>query len=552
VPQLTSEHAGSDGTPGAAGGVGQLIVEPIDRIDLGVVSEDFTRLVPLEFARDRLVISQGVDESGVERVAVAGRPEDELVLHNLGVRLGRRCSAVRSSAERIAAALDELAASVTAERTDSEQRHSAEMQTDSTLDESDIRAALEADERDLLSTAGRAPVVRLVNGLLFEALQRRSSDVHVQPSHEAMVVRFRIDGVLVEARSVPRRLLEPIISRIKVMARMDIAERRLPQDGRASVTLGGQEVDLRIASIPTALGERMVIRLLDKRRTELFEFERLGMPLEIRHRFAQVCDRPNGIVLVTGPTGSGKTTTLYAALKRLDSSRLNIMTLEDPIEYELPGVSQSQVSSDGGRLARTSSRKGVTFESGLRHILRQDPDVIMVGEIRDAETARIAIQAALTGHLVFSTLHTNSAAGAVVRLVDLGVEPYLLNASLAGVLAQRLVRTRCLTCGGTSAQNQTPCADCLGTRFRGRIGLFELLVMDDSLRTLVLEGATTHALHSAARRAGMRTLREAGAEAAAVGRTTTDEVDRVILAEDFEDRVQQTPVTDTNELPREA
>lgn len=519
------------------------------RIEPSLVSGDFVRMVPLEFARDRLVISQGVDEHGAETIAVSGRAEDPVVLHNIGVRLGRPCSPVRMDAESIAATIDELAASIAAGSMGPESRDSADSSGEAAIDESDIRAALEAGERDLLSTAGRAPVVRLINGLLFEALQRRASDVHIQPTHDAMVVRFRIDGALVEARSLPRRLLDPMVSRVKVMARMDIAERRLPQDGRAGVTLGGQEVDLRIASIPTALGERLVIRLLDKRRAELFEFERLGMPAEVRDRFARVCDRPNGIVLVTGPTGSGKTTTLYAALKRLDSCQLNIMTLEDPIEYELPGVSQSQVSPDSGRAARGGNRKGVTFESGLRHILRQDPDVIMVGEIRDAETARIAIQAALTGHLVFSTLHTNSAAGAVVRLVDLGVEPYLLNASLAGVLAQRLVRTLCITCGGAGTLDCSACAACLGTRFRGRIGLFELLVMDDSIRALVSAGATTQALQTAARRGGMRTLREVGADAVAARRTVQDEVDRVVLAEEIETLDGPAPATDPRQPP---
>ncbi|MBL0922078.1 MAG: type II/IV secretion system protein, partial [Phycisphaerales bacterium] len=353
-----------------------------------------------------------------------------------------------------------------------------------------------------------------------------SSDSAANPVADAsVVVRYRVDGALIEAHRLPRRLLDPIVGRVKVMAQMDIAERRLPQDGRAAVTIGGQEIDLRVSSLPTAQGERLVIRLLDKRRTELFDLERLGMPPEARRRFAALCERPHGMILVTGPTGSGKTTTLYSALLRLNRSELNIMTLEDPIEYELPGISQSQINP----------RKGVTFGSGLRHVLRQDPDVIMVGEIRDAETAKIAVQSALTGHLVFSTLHTNSAASAVTRLVDLGVEPYLINAALTATLAQRLVRTLCADCRGAG------CAECSGKGFRGRLGLYELLVMDARLRELVAGGASASALHEAAVRAGMQTLREGGLAAVANGLTTRSEVDRVTLADEALD---EDPIVD--------
>jgi len=512
-------------------------------------SAEFLRLVPIEFARDHLALSEGVDEEGRERLMMAGRPSAELIAHNLSARLGRPVSVRIVDEEFLARAIDALA-----------REHRTASGTGTTsgaapganpagggaasagqgLDAGDIAAALAAEERDLLRTSGRAPVVKLVHGLLFEALGRGASDVHVQPTpataggsgagsgeDSSVVVRYRVDGALIEAHRLPRRLLDPIVGRVKVMAQMDIAERRLPQDGRAAVTIGGQEIDLRVSSLPTAQGERLVIRLLDKRRTELFDLERLGMPPEARRRFAALCERPHGMILVTGPTGSGKTTTLYSALLRLNRSELNIMTLEDPIEYELPGISQSQINP----------RKGVTFGSGLRHVLRQDPDVIMVGEIRDAETAKIAVQSALTGHLVFSTLHTNSAASAVTRLVDLGVEPYLINAALTATLAQRLVRTLCVGCRGAG------CGDCAGKGFRGRLGLYELLVMDPKLRELVAGGASASALHDAAVRGGMQTLREGGLAAVASGLTTRSEVDRVTLAEEALD---EDPIADAD------
>ncbi len=493
-------------------------------IDIHRVSAEFAALVPLEFARERLVISQGVDSDGRETLVVSGREEDDLVVHNIAARLGRPVVAVRGDAEAIAAALDEMA-QARAGASSSARSSASEIDAGDGLDERDLAALLAADERDLLQTAGRAPVVRLVNGLLFEALSRRASDVHAQPEGDGLVVRFRIDGALVEARRLPQRLLLPLVSRVKVMGQMDIAERRLPQDGRAAVTIAGKEVDLRISTLPTARGERLVIRLLDKRSVELFELERLGMPAATRKRFESACVRPYGMVLVTGPTGSGKTTTLYSVLCRLDTIERNVMTLEDPIEYELPGISQSQVNP----------RKGVTFATGLRHILRQDPDVIMVGEIRDAETARIAVQSALTGHLVFSTLHTNNAASAVTRLVDLGVEPYLVNASLSAVLAQRLVRMACRSCLGRAVDDAEGCAACGGAGFRGRTGLFELLVMDQRLRDLVAQGATASALHNAARAGGMQTLREAGLAAVTSGLTTRSEVDRATLVDEFDE-----------------
>jgi general secretion pathway protein E len=479
--------------------------------DPTLASDRFLARVPLDFARERLVLSQGIDADGAELLRCADA--DPLVMHNLSARLEAPLTVELAPAEGLARALDDLAAKQ-AERAEP----GAAVEDDVAFDDEDLAEVLEGDERDLLKTAGRAPVVKLVNALLFEALGKRASDVHVQPVPDGLAVRYRVDGDLHEARRLPARLLAPVISRIKVMAKMDIAERRLPQDGRAVVSIGGQEVDLRVSTLPTALGERAVVRLLDKRNAERFHLEALGMPGREQDAFEAICRRPHGMVLVTGPTGSGKTTTLYAALSALASPDRNVMTLEDPIEYELAGVSQSQINT----------KKGVTFATGLRHILRQDPDVIMVGEIRDAETARIAIQSALTGHMVFSTLHTNSAAAAVVRLVDLGVEPYLVNASLSAALAQRLVRTVCPDCKGGSSD----CARCTGTGLSGRTGIYELLVMDEEVRRLVARGAPESELQACARARGMRTLRESALLAVEAGVTTRDEADRVTLLED--------------------
>jgi general secretion pathway protein E len=338
---------------------------------------------------------------------------------------------------------------------------------------------------DLLDTADHAPVIKLVNSILFDAIRARASDVHLQPYEQQLTIRQRIDGVLFDALRVPKEYQEEVISRIKVLGRMNIAEKRLPQDGRASVQVGDRLIDLRIASLPTSFGERLVVRFLDKG-SRLYTLEELGMSPATLQEFRQLIGLEHGLLLVTGPTGSGKSTTLYAAVREINSKDLNVLTLEDPIEYRLEGVSQTQVNT----------KKGLTFASGLRNVLRQDPDVIMVGEIRDEETATMAIQSALTGHLVFSTLHTNDAASAVTRLLDLGIEPFLAASSLAGVVAQRLVRRVCqhcctrVECAGNEMSNAAAklmlgkdiqlhrgygCEHCRQTGYHGRIGIFELL-----------------------------------------------------------------------------
>ncbi|MCO8121769.1 Flp pilus assembly complex ATPase component TadA [Stieleria sp. TO1_6] len=420
-------------------------------------------------------------------------------------------------------------------------------QTQTVIDSLDREALLGqiaglGPREDLLDTEGRAPIIRLVNHLLFDAVKSGASDVHIQPYDDRLVVRQRIDGVLFDAFEIPKRAQEEVLSRVKVLGKMNIAEKRLPQDGRATVQLGDRTVDLRIASLPTSHNERIVIRLLDKS-ARLYSLAELGMPIHDFRRFASLISRDHGLILVTGPTGSGKSTTLYGALQEIDSEELNVLTLEDPIEYQLNGISQTQINE----------KKGMTFASGMRSVLRQDPDIIMVGEIRDSETAMMAIQASLTGHLVFSTLHTNDAASAVTRLLDLGTEPYLVSSSLVASLAQRLVRKLCDHCkrprrGGDSLPDvpaellrsidrqpsdligvyeAVGCKACRGTGFKGRVGLFELLVIDDACRELVQSRANAAAIRQAGLDSGMHLLSTDGLLKVHQGITTLDEVLRV-------------------------
>ncbi|HVJ74934.1 MAG TPA: type II secretion system ATPase GspE [Casimicrobiaceae bacterium] len=390
---------------------------------------------------------------------------------------------------------------------------------------------------DLLDGAdAQAPVIRMINALLLQAVRERASDLHFEPYDERAVVRFRIDGVLSDVLEPPRALHAAIVSRLKIMANLDIAEKRVPQDGRIALKLGDRSVDVRVSTLPTGPGERVVLRLLDKQEARL-DLTLLGMAPDTLAHVDALIREPHGIVLVTGPTGSGKTTTLYAALSRLPRGSVNMMTVEDPIEYALDGVAQTQVNP----------RVDLTFARALRAILRQDPDVVMIGEIRDLETAQIAVQASLTGHLVLATLHTNDAASAVTRLADMGVEPYLLSSSLLGVLAQRLVRTLCPACRRPAPPTEAErklvqamgiavpahlfgpvgCEACKRTGYRGRTGLYELLPVDETTRRLIHDGAGEIALRDAARRAGQRSLRSDGARHLADGTTSLAELVRV-------------------------
>ncbi|MCA0439128.1 MAG: type II secretion system ATPase GspE [Proteobacteria bacterium] len=367
---------------------------------------------------------------------------------------------------------------------------------------------------DLLESAGDAPIIRMLNALLTQAVRDGASDIHIEPYERHSSVRFRVDGTLREVVQPNRALHAALISRLKIMADLDISEKRLPQDGRISLRLGTRAIDVRVSTLPNAHGERAVLRLLDKSESKL-SLESVGMQGEALTRFEGLIAQPHGIILVTGPTGSGKTTTLYAALSRLDATRSNIMTVEDPIEYELPGVGQTQVNA----------KIDLTFAKALRAILRQDPDVIMIGEIRDFETAQIAIQASLTGHLVLATLHTNDAASAITRLTDMGVEPFLLSSSLLGVLAQRLVRKYCGHCHG--GDHGTGCEHCGHTGYAGRTGVFELLLVNDAIRAQIHDQTAEAEVRAQALAGGMQLMREDGERLVAAGITSREEVLRV-------------------------
>lgn len=391
---------------------------------------------------------------------------------------------------------------------------------------------------DLLDSENDAPVIRLINALIAEAVKVKASDIHIEPYEKDLSVRLRIDGVLREILSLPARMTPVLTSRVKVMARLDIAERRVPQDGRISIALGGKAVDVRVSTLPARFGERVVMRILDKDEARL-DLDGLGMPVEILSRFKQVLTRPNGIILVTGPTGSGKTTSLYGALTLLNEPSRNILTVEDPVEYAIDGVGQTQINP----------KVGMTFATGLRAILRQDPDIVMVGEIRDVETAEIAVQASLTGHLVLSTVHTNSAAGAITRLRDMGVEAFLLSSTLAAVMAQRLVRRLCPSCKepyapdaatrelvGLDAHDVTMlyrpvgCGRCNHSGYEGRIGVYELIVVDEKLKRLIHDGANEQDIAAYAF-ATADTLVQSGFRHAIEGTTSVEEVMRVVRQE---------------------
>ena len=388
---------------------------------------------------------------------------------------------------------------------------------------------------DLMEQQDGAPIIKLINALLTEAIREGASDIHIETFEKQLMVRFRVDGMLREVVQPKRALATMLTSRIKVMSKLDIAEKRVPQDGRISLTIGGRAVDVRVSTIPSNHGERVVLRLLDQQAGNL-RFEDLGMSKTVLSGVQSLIKQPHGIILVTGPTGSGKTTTLYAALQALNNQARNIMTVEDPIEYSLPGIGQTQVNS----------KVSMTFAKGFRAILRQDPDVVMIGEIRDFETAQIAVEASLTGHLVLSTLHTNTAVGAVSRLKDMGVEPYLLSSSLVGILAQRLVRKLCLSCKTTKVPDATEraflgsqssnieqlyvavgCANCRHTGYKGRVGLYELVLVTPELQTLIHNQASEQELSTCARQ-HTHAIQSDGLEKVQAGITTLEEVIRVL------------------------
>jgi type II secretory ATPase GspE/PulE/Tfp pilus assembly ATPase PilB-like protein len=451
------------------------------------------RRLSSRYLDEHCVLPLAVEADGALATAVGG-PLDPTVSDELVRVFGRALRLVEMPAGEIQAAI--LAA-----------------QQDSTpeVGEATNGAGAEGGLDDLRELASQAPVIKLVNVLLLDALRAHASDVHVEATATGLRVRYRLDGVLQEVSMLARQHQSAVISRIKIMAGLDIAERRLPQDGRARVRVGDREVDLRVSTLPALHGESVVLRILDQGAT-VRELTELGMSAEASDRFTNLLRRSSGIVLVSGPTGSGKTTTLYGALAQVNRPGVKIVTVEDPVEYQIEGVTQIPVNR----------KAGLAFAGALRSILRHDPDVIMVGEMRDRETADIAIQAALTGHLVFSTLHTNDAPGGVTRLLDMGVEPYLVAATVQGILAQRLVRVLCERCCGKGG-----CDACSYTGYRGRTGIFELLTMSEEMRGLVVARAPEGELRALARRQGMATLYEDGMRKTATGTTTLEEVLRV-------------------------
>ncbi len=472
------------------------------------------KIIPLDF------------KDNVLRIAIADPADSELL------------DAIRSTlaADIVACACEEKAINEYIERVFGQESQNIDGIIEN-IDETGLSFVKE-DEEDvgyLKDLAAEAPIIRLVNVLVSRAVENRASDIHVEPYADELKVRYRIDGVLHDVESVPKRLQPAIISRVKIMAKLNIAERRLPQDGRIRLKVVEKDIDFRVSTVPVLYGESIVMRILD-RDNILIDLSSLGFPPQTLSRFQELIQLPNGILLVTGPTGSGKTTTLYGALEKINSPDKKIVTVEDPVEYQLKGVNQIQVKP----------QINLTFPNILRHIVRQDPDIIMIGEIRDLETAEIAIQSALTGHLVFSTLHTNDAPSSITRLVDIGVEDFLLASTIRGILAQRLVRVICPSCrekDPSSAHRDAVqrlgivgpldlcvgkgCERCAHTGYHGRMGIFELLVVDDAIRRLMIKDPDMNLIRESARRAGMKTLLEEGAIKAAAGMTAMSEVLRV-------------------------
>lgn len=481
--------------------------------------------LPLEYVREQRIFPLRATETTLQLATC--NPTANTAFNDLASLTGLRINICLTSEEEILRAINRAYEEHAGEGTELTEE----------LDEEGNDLAATLGPTDLLDSSDEAPIIRFVNGLLARACRERASDIHLEPFETELVIRYRIDGVLYEVLRPPQRACAAIISRIKIMAGLNIAEKRLPQDGRFRVRIAGRDVDIRVSSLPTAFGERLVLRLLEKS-ASVIDLGQLGLGGQLRQQICELISQPHGIFLVTGPTGSGKTTTLYAALSYLNDRSKNIITVEDPIEYQLNGVGQIQVNP----------KIELTFAAGLRSILRQDPDIIMVGEIRDGETAEIAVQSALTGHMVFSTLHTNDAAGALTRLIDMKIEPFLASSAVSGILAQRLVRRLCPDCRSSYTPNAETiqhfdgllaeqsgqqfyrangCDACQQIGYRGRTGIYELLLMTDEIRELLMSGADASSIRKAALRAGMLSLRQDGLQKALDGETSLEEVLRV-------------------------
>lgn len=500
----------------------------IDTLPTDSVPLDLVTRLPIQFAKRHNLLPIAVDGDAV--IVATANPSMIGPIDDLRLLFGKAVRAVVAPAPLIADAINSVY--------DRASGSTAELVSGLDVERLDLMATELEEPEDLLDASDEAPIIRLVNQLIFQAVKDRTSDIHIEPFERQLVVRFRIDGILYDIVKPPKRFQPVILSRVKIMAGLNIAEKRLPQDGRIRTKIAGKDVDIRVSVIPTAFGERIVMRLLDRSAT-LLPLDDLGLAGQNLKTVQRLIHQSHGIILVTGPTGSGKTTTLYAALQKINSNEKNIITIEDPIEYQLTGVGQMQVNP----------KIELTFASGLRSILRQDPDVIMVGEIRDIETAEIAIHAALTGHLVFSTLHTNDSFGAVTRLVDMGIEPFLVSSSVIAVMAQRLLRRVCAKCrtriqptseqlreigisppqaaAGTVFHAGPGCPDCKQTGYRGRIGIHELLVVDDDIRALIMKNADAATIRRDATSRGMPTLRDDGTQKVLEGLTTIEEVMRV-------------------------
>ncbi|MCF7956819.1 MAG: type II secretion system ATPase GspE [Phycisphaerae bacterium] len=502
----------------------------LEQIQPAMVPAHFVTSVPSNYAHHHHLVATDQNDSTMT-IAVC-KPLSLYPLDNVAKMVGRAVSPALATKATINTAINAAY----------EQRTTVLEDVAGDVDSHSLEGLLgdASNSEDLLDVVNRPPVIRLVNDILFKALQMRTSDVHIHPFEQRVVIRYRIDGLLYDMLTLDYRTLPVIVSRIKVMAGMDVAERRMPQDGRCSVRIGPREIDLRVSTVPTAYGERTVLRLLDKS-SGVYNLKDLGLGESEFGRIDELIKRPHGIFFVTGPTGSGKTTTLYSFLQRIDSTTKNIITVEDPIEYQLDGISQIQVAT----------KKGMTFITALRHVLRQDPDVIMIGEVRDEETARMVIQSSLTGHLVFSTLHTNDASGAVTRLLDFGVEPYLVASSVAGVLAQRLVRRLCPHCkeiipsdskqiqklglshaGFEKVYHSKGCDKCFQTGYMGRTGIYELMTINDDIRQGIYQRGTAGAIKKSAIEAGMTTLRMDGLRKVEEGVTSLEEVLRIAQSDD--------------------
>ena len=506
-------------------------LEYVDSLEGVNVPDAFIQDVPVQFARTHALIAIGEDEDEDVIRVVTHRPLDVQPMDDLATMMGREVEAVLARRSEINNLINRA------------YRHKADGVDEALQDvkETDIVSIAEnIEESEDLLDANKAPIIKLVNMLLFQALKLRASDIHLQPYADRLQVRMRIDGVLYDMESIPRRAQEAIVSRVKVMGKMDIAERRLPQDGRASIRIGDGDVDVRISTVPVAGGERIVFRILDKT-TKVYALDDIGLEEDAERTIRRYINYSHGVIFVTGPTGSGKTTTLYACLDAINAPELNILTIEDPVEYNLDGISQVQVNT----------KKGLTFAAGLRSFLRQDPDVMMVGEVRDNETADIAIRAALTGHLVFSTVHTNDSASTVSRLIDIGVEPYLVSSSLLCVIAQRLLRTICPNCKEPITPNEqqrfyledlqlTPdqlpdgklwigkgCDECFRSGFSGRTAIYEVMPIDTTVQEQIINKATASEIKRGALERGLRTLRMDGINKLMNGMTTPEEVLRV-------------------------